>query len=86
MSIVSMLSMLSMMIIVSIRNGKVEFRFDTGSGAAVLRSKEEVSIMKIVKIIKTMMKNMNIMKIMKIMKMVHRSRLVVGTKCDFRGS
>ena len=33
-----------------LRNGKLEFRFDTGSGAAVLRSKEEVSIMKIMKI------------------------------------
>ena len=26
-----------------LRNRKLEFRFDTGSGAAVLRSKEEVS-------------------------------------------
>ena len=73
---VSMMSICEML-----RNGKLEFRFDTGSGAAVLRSKEEVSIM-----IMKIMKLTKIMKMMKMMKMVDRSWLVVGTKCDFRGS
>ena len=43
MSMMDIMSMISAML----RNGKLEFRFDTGSGAAVLRSKEEVGILKI---------------------------------------
>ena len=74
---ISMISMISMNMIRAkmLRNRKLEFRFDTGSGAAVIRSKEEVIIIIFVK------------KIMKIMMMMTiRSRLVIGTKCGFTES
>ena len=78
---ISMISIISINMIRAnmLRNRKLEFRFDTGSGAAVIRSKEEVTIIIFV------MKIMKILKIMMVMLTI-RSRLVVGTKCGFTES
>ena len=59
-SIISIIISINMMTAKMLRNKKLEFRFDTGSGAALIRSKEEV-ILPVIIIIIFVMKIMMMM-------------------------